>query len=133
MITKLELQKYLQIDAQIDELILERCALMDRATKITPALNGMPHAPGVSDKICNAVAVIDSIDQKIADKMTELREEKERIEMAIANIPDARLRILMRYRYIQGLTWEKIAEKMDIELRWTYYLHNRALEDITAL
>lgn len=132
MITKQELQKYLQIDAQIDELIVERCALMDRATKITPALNGMPHAPGVSDKIGNAVAIIDSIDQKIADKMTELREEKERIEHAISCVQDVRLQTILRYKYINGMTLEQIAEKMDMSERHIIRMHISALEKILA-
>lgn len=131
--TKRDLQKYLLVDAQIDELILERCALMDRATKITPALNGMPHAPGVSDKIGNAIAILDGIDKKIVDKIDELREEQEKIEAAIYSIPDDRLIMLMRYRYILGMTWEKIAESMNIKLRQAYYMHNSALAHVAAL
>ena len=128
--TKRDLQKYLLVDAQIDELILERCALMDRATNITPALNGMPHAPGVSDKIGNAVAVIDSIDQKIADKMTELREEKEKIERAISCVQDVRMQTVLRYKYICGISLERIAEKMDMSERQIRRIHMSALDKI---
>lgn len=131
--TKRDLQKYLLVDAQIDELILERRTIMDRATSITPAINGMPHAPGVSDKIGNAIAILDGMDKKIVDKIDELREEKEKIEAAIYSIPDDRLIILMRYRYIQGLTWEEIAKNMNIELRRAYSLHNSALAHVAAL
>lgn len=130
VITKHELQRYLQIDAQIDELVAERCALMDRATKITPALNGMPHAPGVSDKIGNAVALIDSIDQKIAEKMTELREEKDKIECAISCVQDVRMQTVLRYKYICGMTLERIAEKMDVSERHIIRMHMSALDKI---
>lgn len=129
-ITKHELQRYLQVDAQIDELMVERCALMDKATNITPALNGMPHATGVSDKIGNAVAIIDSIDQKIADKMTELREEKEKIERAISCVQDVRMQTVLRYKYICGMTLERIAEKMDMSERQIRRIHMSALDKI---
>lgn len=103
---------------------------MDKATNITPALNGMPHATGVSDKIGNAVAIIDSIDQKIAEKMTELREEKEKIERAISCVQDIRLQTVLRYKYICGLTLERIAEKMDVSERHIIRMHMSALDKI---
>ena len=57
--------------------------------------------------------------------LVRLRRE---IGAAIDAVPDARHRELLRLRYIDGRTWEQVAEFMRYDdPRWVYVLHGNAL------
>ena len=128
---KKELRKYGQIERRLDELIAERQAWIDQATRITPSLSGMPRANGISDKIGDAVAQVDKIDSRIAEVMCSLSCELDRINHVIDSVPDLKLQTLLRYRYILCMKWEDISDKMHFDLKWLHVLHGRALEAIT--
>lgn len=49
------------------------------------------------------------------------------IEEAIAEL-DSTERMLMRYRYIEGLTWEQVCIAMDYSWRNTHRIHAKALD-----
>lgn len=48
------------------------------------------------------------------------------IERAISSLP-SELRLLMQYRYIDGMRWEEIAEIMHISIGTFHNWHNKAL------
>ena len=49
------------------------------------------------------------------------------IEEAIAEL-DSTERMVMRHRYIEGLTWEQVCVAMDYSWRQTHNIHARALD-----
>lgn len=61
------------------------------------------------------------------DKLIRLRRE---IGAAIDTVPDARLRELLRLRYIEGLSFERIAVSMDYSWRQVIRLHGVALNEV---
>ena len=51
------------------------------------------------------------------------------IRKAIACVPDAKLRMLLSKRYIQGLKWERIAVEMNHDYSYVVHnLHSKALQ-----
>ena len=66
------------------------------------------------------------IDREI-DRYVDMREE---IQTAISMVDDIQLRTLLSLRYINGLTWEKIAVEMNYDYRWILRLHGKALSEI---
>jgi len=52
------------------------------------------------------------------------------IEDAIESVPDDRLQLLLRYRYIEGLTFERIAVELNYSWRQTVRMHGRALSEL---
>lgn len=52
------------------------------------------------------------------------------IKKALDSLQDERLQLLMSLRYIDGLTWEQVADRMHMDYRWIHRLHNRALEQL---
>ena len=46
---------------------------------------------------------------------------------AIVRLPDQSQRQVLRYRYIDGMRMEEIAERMEISLRWAKRLHKQAV------
>lgn len=79
--------------------------------------------------------------QRAVEKMLELRDElaqelqrqlvlRREIEEAIRGVGDERLRGLLRLRYIEGLTWERVAERMECSQQWVHKLHYDAIDQI---
>lgn len=100
-----------------------------RATSITVRLkpisvqNGNTAYDQMAEEVC-----------KIADITIELREEAEKawevlaeILNAINAVPDEMQKTVLTLRYVEGLNWMQIAEKIGYEISNTYILHGRAL------
>lgn len=124
------LLEYQAIERRINRLLDEKRGWMEKATAVNPVLSDMPKGGG-TDKIQNAVCRIADIEADINREIDRQIDLRERIETAICAIPDGRLRDLMRYRYIDGLTWEQIAVTMRLDYRWVLRLHGRALSELT--
>ena len=104
----------------------EKRGWMEKATAVNPVLSDMPKGGG-TDKIQNAVCRIADIEADINREIDRQIDLRERIETAICAIPDGRLRDLMRYRYIDGLTWEQIAVEMHYSYVHICRMHGQAL------
>lgn len=72
--------------------------------------------------IQGTAGVLAAIDREISAAAAE----REAIEQAVGSLADVRLQLLLRLRYIDGLTMEQVANTMHIELRWAQRLHKRA-------
>ena len=66
--------------------------------------------------------VLAAIDREISAAAAE----REAIEQAVGSLADVRLQLLLRLRYVDGLTMEQVADTMHIDLRWAQRLHKRA-------
>ena len=120
------LLEYQAIERRINRLLDEKRGWMEKATAVNPVLSDMPKGGG-TDKIQNAVCRIADIEADINREIDRQIDLRERIETAICAIPDGRLRDLMRYRYIDGLTWEQIAVEMHYSYVHICRMHGQAL------
>ena len=123
------LLEYQAIERRIKRLQSEKQGWLEKATAVSPSFSDMPKGGG-TDKIQNAVCRIADIEQKITREINRQIDLRERIEAAVCAIPDKKLRDLMQYRYIDGMTWGKIAEEMDFSYQWVCRLHGYALQQI---
>ena len=126
---KAVLLEYQAIERRIKRLQSEKRGWLEKATAVSPNLSDMPKGGG-ADKIQNAVCRIADIEQKINREIDRQIDLRERIEAAICAIPDGRLRDLMRYRYIDGMTWEQIAVEMHYSYVHICRMHGQALAQI---
>lgn len=124
------LRRYRDAAREIDDLLRERQVWRDRGTAITAKLTAMPRGGGVSDKTGDAASSIAAIDEMLVRRTEELARRREDIERMVASVEDDTLRRLLHLRYIEGCTWETIAEKMHYNYRWVLRLHGRALAAI---
>lgn len=67
---------------------------------------------------------------RLCRAVSSLLKEKRSIEHSIDDLPNANYALLLKYRYIDGCTWEEIAEQMNYSFRSVHYMHQKALEDI---
>ena len=121
------LKRYRKIDKEINQLLLEKREILALGTKITPTYTDTPKGVGESDKVQSTIEKLEAQEEKIDKKIDLLYEVKENIEKAIHTVEDDTLRVLLRYRYINGMTWEKIAVELNYAYRNVTRLHGKAL------
>lgn len=99
---------------------------MDVATHITPSYSDMPKGSS-TDKIQRAVDSLSNLENQILEQLETIERARAEIVAAIKTVQDERLCELLRYKYIDGYTFELIAVKMGYNWRWVIDLHGRAL------
>lgn len=65
-------------------------------------------------------------------KLAELRAEQLEIEKAI-DVLEPTSRMLMRYRYLDGLSWEEVCVRMNYSWTQTHDYHSKALQKLREL
>jgi hypothetical protein len=128
---KAKLNQYREAEAEAARLDLEITRLYSCAERATMVLKRTSGGGGDGRTLERAVeAIVDMADKLGAERLKAIRLRRE-IEDAIASVPDGRLRMLLRYRYIDGMTWERIAVNMNFDARWVRRLHGQALDELT--
>lgn len=123
------LSRYRRLNERIDRLLEEQSRWREMALKITPVLSQTPGG-GNGSPIERPMDKVLEIDEEINREIDELQTVRQEIRAALNQLEDENLKLLMEYRYIDGLTWEQIAVKMDISWRWSIKLHGKALGKI---
>lgn len=121
------LMRYIDSKRRARAILNEIQDLKDLATKITVTFNDMPGGGGGVDKIGAIVAHIVDLQTELAVQAKTMKAEQEIVQAVIDAVDDANLRQLLILRYINGLTWEKIAVDMHYSFRHTLRLHGAAL------
>ncbi|MDD3230984.1 MAG: hypothetical protein PHE09_17485 [Oscillospiraceae bacterium] len=121
------LNRYRKLDKEVGRKCDELSHWRSRATKITPALTGMPGGGAAGDRIQDAVEKIVALEGEIDVEIDRLLQVRGEIEKAIKTVPDDTLRTLLELRYIDGLTFEQIAVRMNYAFRHITRLHGKAL------
>ena len=125
------LSRYRRLNARIDRLLEEQSRWRELAVKITPTLSQAPGGGGGSGSpIERLMDKVLEIDEEINREIDELQIVRQEIRAALNQLEDENLKLLMEYRYIDGLTWEQIAIKMHYGFQWVCKLHGRALASI---
>lgn len=85
-----------------------------------PQLSGMPSSShGEHDKIGAVVSRYEHLENTYIKKVNILLELQKKIEDEIQKLSSIE-RVLIRYYYIDGLTWEKVAEKIHYGIAQTH-------------
>ena len=124
------LSRYRRLNERIDRLLEEQSRWRERALKITPTLSQAPGGGGSGSPIEQPMDKVLEIDEEINREIDTLQTVRQEIRVALNQLEDENLKLLMEYRYIDGLTWEQIAEKMDYSRQWATSLHGMALQKI---
>ncbi len=121
------LERYKLLEKEVARLCDEYARWTERATVLSPTITDMPKGGGQSDPVQRAVIAMCDLGADIGKKMDTLSRVRCEIECALQSIEDGTLRLLMEYRYLNGMTWEEVAVKMNYNYRWVLRLHGRAL------
>ena len=131
--TKERLQQYRQLQRELRQI-------QDRIMEVESAmysprnqrLTGMPSAHSAENVMEKLVDKHRELEVMYQEKLMAITEELLAIEKAIATL-DPTLRLLMRYRYVDGYRWEDICVKMNYSYQGVHKVHRKALKRIRDL
>lgn len=89
-------------------------SLKEAAVPGAQNLSGMPHAQGVSDKIGDLAVEIADMKSRISSMEDELEEYEDKVTEFADGVEDERVRLILRLRFVRGLTWEETADVIGI-------------------
>ena len=113
--TLTDLERYRQLKIRHEEAIQMIEELRGRANPGSPALDGMPHGSGVSDKVGTLAIMIADLEAKLPSYERQIKKEHDRVEEFIRGIEDDKTRMIFRLRFQAGKTWKEVADVMG---RW---------------
>lgn len=115
-------RKIKRIESELEEIKLMKCY---------PSMgmgDGMPHGTNSSD-LSNYAAVLDAKERiLLREKYLRVKEYQE-ISNKIEEMEDDKEKDVLHYRYIKGLSWWAIAEKMNYSERQILRYHGSALKN----
>lgn len=84
-------------------------SLRDAACPGAAALTGMPHTPGIKDKVGDLAAEIVDMDARVGFLEEEVKASEGQIMPFIQGIDDDQTRLIFRLRFLRGLAWKEVA------------------------
>lgn len=124
------LKSYRALDGKIESMTEQLQVWNARATKITATISQEPKAAGSGDQLQRCIDQICELQTEIAQEMDKLRKRKQEIETAIYGLNEKSYQDILWYRYIQGMTFEEIAIKMNYSWRQVCRKHKNAVEKL---
>ena len=124
------LSQYKYLNADIDRKIkyLEDCK--NKMYNVTGTLSDMPRSGNRSNVIEDGIANINEIEQTINRDIDELISLRTEIENTINRVRNLNYKEILKCRYLDCKKYEQIAVDKNIDLRWLYRLHEKALNAI---
>ena len=117
------------IDRRVDEAVerVDRLRAKLEAGRMS-RITGMPRGGG-EDWTATADRLIE-LEKRVNARIRELCALKHAAMDAIDRVDDARLREVLELYYIDGFSWDRVAETMDLDARQVFRLHGRGLQRI---
>lgn len=107
--TKKELSQLYYLNREIEEQQRRLLELEVIATSGTSNITGMPRATGINDKIAKYAAEIADLKCLLDLNLKKCFYELNRLNRYIESVEDAEMRMILTFRYINGLPWEQVA------------------------
>lgn len=79
-----------------------------------------------------AVAALQDLECEIGERIEDLTQLTRRTEALIDRIPDIKHRDLLKFRYYNNWSWNKVAQAMNYERTQIWRIHNDALAAFAA-
>lgn len=131
MTAKEYLQQYRTLNAHIDAKLAqtERLRYLARTAGSQGNSSGI-HSTQPRDKIGELTAKIVDLEAEINDEIDALVDLEREIRGCISKLTNENQRVVLEMKYINGFTFEKIAENMHYSLRAVYNYHASALKSV---
>lgn len=126
------LKEIRRLDALVNSKILEREQLWEMATSLTPNMDGMPHAPGVSDKVGNAAARLAEKANEINDLTDQLIDHRDKVLALLEMLPSIEYTVLHRH-YVIYRTMDQVAQEIGKTERQAYRIKKNGLKHLQAI
>lgn len=129
---KKRLNNYIYLKRERQQIAEERARLLARAEGSgVQNLDGMPRSQGRGDALAGSVAAAADLLTLYEAKGAELDRAQASIEAMIEKLEPVE-RMLARFRYIEGHTWEEVCVDMAYSWRQVHRIHGRILDKLVA-
>lgn len=129
---KAQLHEYRDLrkeEAQLRRKLEEVEAAM--ASPRTPRLDGMPRGGSGGDPVSTIVTQHLALMGRYTDQLIRLAKIQLAVEQMIESLP-SKERMVLRYYYLDGMTWEKVCVAINYSWRQVHNIHAAALDRLVA-
>ena len=131
------LKRYDTLNQEINRTLAECEEWRSKAEKMTASYSFTPKSQSQESRHEKAIEHILELEDKMDEDVDRLVELRKEIELSISSLPD-NLRLILKHKYIDGMTWSKVCytmyhekddfiDKFDSYLRDLYRKHGKAL------
>lgn len=130
-------KQYLKQAYRLNELIECNKQELNDLNELKGSLPGIDYS---SDKVQSSpsgeagftkiVAKIIELEKAIKDDIETMVSLKLEIRTVINAVQDNEEKLLLKYRYLNFMSWEDICEKMNVSMRTAHRIHTAALENV---
>lgn len=125
------LSEYSGIDERIERLENEVERLRTKLEGVgAQVIDGMPKATGNSKDHEKLILELQKLDNELTTETLNLRKKRLDILEAVNGIREPRLQVLIEYRYIDLMRWEKICNELNCSWDTVHRWHREALKKI---
>lgn len=128
-------KEYLRSAYRLNELIKSDQRELDALRELSTSLQSQDTSKDRVARSRDGSASFTKTVDKIADLEAEINRDidryvdlKKEIRRVIDDVSDMDKKMCLRYRYIEFMTWEEIAEKMNYSVMQVTRIHGRALK-----
>ena len=128
--TKKELSQLYYLKKEIKEQQRRLSELEAAATDCSVKITGLPSGKGISDKIGNYAAQIADLKALLDLNLKKCFYELNQLDRFIRGVEDSQMRVILTLRYIQGLSWQRVAYAIgENDEQYPRRKHNAFLRD----
>ncbi len=132
MTTKQYLNQVRNLDKRINAKLDELSSLRALTEKVTASYSEKVQV-SISDAFTSNVAKIIDLEREINVEIDRLIRLRERITKEIDNMPSNIYSALLSSRYLEGKTWEDVAEMLHYDERQIFRIHENALKEFRRI
>ena len=127
----MRLSEYRSLRREIESLKERRVRIMADLTRVTQKISGMPRGSGSGDdKLLKGMAKLDDIDKQLGETVDRYIDTCSEILADIDGLEDSTAREVLRLRYVDGLSWGRIARTTHYSKSRLYQIHSQALREL---
>ncbi len=104
-----ELNRHFELVEKLHKAQEMLTSLRERAHPSAGGLTGMPHAPGVKNRVADLAIEIADLSSRIDWLVSVVHEDEKTIKPFIDSIDDETTWMIFRLRFLRGLEWQDVA------------------------
>ncbi len=133
MTAKEYLSQYKDLNDSINAKLEQVGELRRKAQTVSSGSSDGTHSSTPHDRIGEITARIVDLEHEINEDIDRSIDLQREIRAAIATVPEVRLRTLLEYKYINLLTLDETAVRMNYSYPQICRLHGRALQSVKMI
>ncbi len=133
MTTKEYLHQAYRLDQQINSDLEEAKNLREMAGSVSAVrydTDRVQSTPPSDAPFVKALDKLWDLEQKVSAELNLLSDLKKQIREVIEAVPDTDERLVLKYRYVLGMTWEQIGNELHADRTTVYRWHGSALNHV---